>query len=99
MPEYAPLTETEALLWLYDCDASPPYMDVDRRTMYKTEHNMTYPINVGRNIARKSVNTYFIFASDIELYPIPDLPRLFLELVERNSSVYLDNKELRLVCC
>nr|XP_014086254.1 beta-1,4-glucuronyltransferase 1 [Bactrocera oleae]XP_036226933.1 beta-1,4-glucuronyltransferase 1 [Bactrocera oleae]XP_036226934.1 beta-1,4-glucuronyltransferase 1 [Bactrocera oleae]XP_036226935.1 beta-1,4-glucuronyltransferase 1 [Bactrocera oleae] len=95
MPEYAPLTEKEALLWPYDCEAVPPYMDVDRSTMYKTEHNMTYPINVGRNIARKSVNTYFIFASDIELYPIPDLPRLFLEMVERNRSVYLDNKELR----
>lgn len=95
MPEYVPLTEKEALLSPYDCDASPPYMDVDRSTMYKEVHNMTYPINVGRNIARKSVNTYFIFASDIELHPMPDLPRLFLEMVERNRSVYLDNKELR----
>ncbi|CAD6999228.1 unnamed protein product [Ceratitis capitata] len=95
MPEYAPITEKEAISWPYDCDAQPPYVDVDRSTMYKTEHNMTYPINVGRNIARKSANTYFIFASDIELYPTPELPRLFLELVERNRSVYLDNKELR----
>ena len=32
-------------------------------------NNLTYPINVGRNIARESALTHFVFASDIELYP------------------------------
>ncbi|XP_017477268.1 PREDICTED: beta-1,4-glucuronyltransferase 1 [Rhagoletis zephyria] len=90
MPKYIPLTEEEALRWPYDCDDVPPYENVNRTAMYKTRHNMTYPINVGRNIARKAVNTHFIFASDIELIPSPDLPRLFLEMVERNRSVYLE---------
>ena len=38
---------------------------------YKTEKNLDYPVNVARNIARETANTYFIFPSDIELYPSP----------------------------
>ncbi|XP_054742341.1 beta-1,4-glucuronyltransferase 1 isoform X1 [Anastrepha obliqua] len=95
MPKHIPLNEKKALLWPYNCDDAPPYEDVNSTAMYRTVHNMTYPINVGRNIARKAANTHFIFASDIELSPTPNLPLLFLEMVESNRSVYLDAKGKR----
>ncbi len=41
---------------------------------------MTYPINVGRNIARESALTHFVLASDIELYPNPGLIESFLKM-------------------
>ena len=36
---------------------------------YRSLNNLTYPVNVGRNIARQSATSHFVFASDIELYP------------------------------
>ena len=38
---------------------------------YRSMNNLTYPVNVGRNIARQSAISHFVFASDIELYPSP----------------------------
>lgn len=43
--------------------------------------NLQYPINVGRNIARKASRTWFVLPSDIELYPFKDLPRQFMSFV------------------
>ena len=41
------------------------------KTSYKKEKGLYYSINVARNVARESANSYFIFPSDIELYPSP----------------------------
>ena len=38
---------------------------------YRSINNLTYPVNVGRNIARQSATSHFVFPSDIELYPSP----------------------------
>lgn len=46
---------------------------------------MTYPVNVARNSARDAALTHFMFVCDIELYPSPDLPRKFLEMIARNE--------------
>ena len=40
---------------------------------YRSLNNLTYPVNVGRNIARQSATSHFVFASDIELYPSPGI--------------------------
>ncbi len=53
----------------------------DNFTNYKQTKNLLYPINVARNIARESANTYFVFASDIELYPSPNTIPSFLEMI------------------
>ncbi|XP_055853699.1 beta-1,4-glucuronyltransferase 1-like [Episyrphus balteatus] len=92
MPKIVPLTETDALNWPYDCNLPPPYENINRTTMYKQSHNLSYPINVGRNIARKASLTHFILASDIELYPNPGFVDSFLEMVVRNSSVLSGDK-------
>ena len=42
---------------------------------------MTYPVNVGRNIARETANSHYIFPSDIELYPSPGLIPSILKMV------------------
>lgn len=48
---------------------------------------MTYPVNVLRNVARINAPTHYVLASDAELYPSPDLIRLFFEMLRRNESV------------
>ncbi|XP_053677658.1 beta-1,4-glucuronyltransferase 1-like [Anopheles nili] len=48
---------------------------------YRMEHNLTYPVNVARNIARSSAQTHFVLASDIELYPNPDFIPMFLRMI------------------
>lgn len=53
--------------------------------MYKTKKSLPYPINVARNIARDAAVTHFLFVSDIELYPSPELPWKFLEMIARNE--------------
>lgn len=54
---------------------------------YKIQNNLTFPINVLRNIARRSALTHFVFASDIELYPSVGLVGAFLDLIMRNLSL------------
>ncbi|XP_030555263.1 beta-1,4-glucuronyltransferase 1 [Drosophila novamexicana] len=93
MPEYVPRDENDALNWPFRCVDEegnmlpPPYAAQNRTAMYKVQANLTYPINVGRNIARGAVNTHFIFACDIELYPSLGLVDQFLDMVQRNNSV------------
>ncbi len=43
---------------------------------YKESNQLEYPINVARNVAREAANTYFIFSSDIELYPSPGVKKV-----------------------
>ncbi|XP_058453587.1 beta-1,4-glucuronyltransferase 1-like isoform X1 [Malaya genurostris] len=43
--------------------------------------NRSYPVNVGRNIARDAAQTHFVLASDIELYPNPDFVEMFLRMI------------------
>lgn len=45
-----------------------------------------YPVNVARNIARDAALTHFILASDIELYPSPNLIPRFLNMIARNAK-------------
>lgn len=59
------------------------------RKSYKERGKLIYPVNVGRNVARDAAATYFIFSSDIELYPSPKMVPRFLTMIanERGSQV------------
>ena len=50
---------------------------------------MTYPVNVGRNVARETANSHYIFPSDIELYPSPGLIPAFLKMVTSGTEAAL----------
>ncbi len=53
-------------------------MNIESKVLfsYKDVHQLEYPINVARNVARETANTYFIFSSDIELYPSPGVEKV-----------------------
>lgn len=53
---------------------------------YKKKLGLVYPVNVARNVARESATTHFVFPSDIELYPSPNLIPDFLEMIRRNDK-------------
>ncbi|XP_022223998.2 beta-1,4-glucuronyltransferase 1 [Drosophila obscura] len=61
-----------------DCTRPPPYQVMAWNKTYRSQKDLDYPVNTGRNVAREASLTYFVLASDIELYPTPDLvPRFF----------------------
>lgn len=73
----------------YNCTLGPPWVNITLSRMYKNEKKLLYPVNVGRNIARESAPTHYVFASDIELYPSPNLPERFLEMIRRRDQAAL----------
>lgn len=71
----------------YNCSAVAPWLNSLYTTkMYKNEKKLLYPVNVGRNIARETAVTHYVLASDIELYPSPDLPSRFLEMIRQRDQ-------------
>ena len=63
------------------------HQQVDHQQELSFFRGVDYPVNVGRNIARQEANSYFIFASDIELYPSPGLIPAFLEMIRMNETL------------
>jgi len=56
---------------------------------------LRYPINVLRNVARSNAETYYVLASDIELYPSVNLTHLFLDMMQKRRL--LRNKRRMIV--
>jgi beta-1,4-glucuronyltransferase 1 len=83
------LTPDVVLKKPYDCPTSLPHMNLTDAERYTKNNNLTYPVNVGRNAARDAALTHFILASDIELYPSPNLPEKFLKMIAQMSNVSL----------
>ncbi|KAH8403259.1 hypothetical protein KR222_009257, partial [Zaprionus bogoriensis] len=88
-PDHVKLEVFGEIDWPVDCVAfdevlSPGLLHAG---LYLAQANMTYPINVGRNVARQAVNTHFILACDIELYPSLGFVEQFLDMVHHNSSI------------
>lgn len=55
-------------------------------TSYKKRLGLDYPVNIARNVARMTAVTHFVFPSDIELYPSPNLITDFLAMIRRNDA-------------
>lgn len=93
--DHIPLTvpSAESLLQkAFECPESPPYKSFEHEKMFKTLKHLTYPINVGRNVARDAAITHFVFPSDIELYPSLNVVPKFLEMIARNEAPLLNKK-------
>ncbi|KAI5642490.1 glycosyl-transferase for dystroglycan domain-containing protein [Phthorimaea operculella] len=69
----------------FNCSETPPYKKTNFTT-YMKKNNLLYPVNVARNIARDAALTHFVLASDIELYPSPNLIPKFLNMIARNEG-------------
>lgn len=54
--------------------------------MYKKEYDLLYPVNVGRNVARETAQTHFVFPCDVELYPSNNIITKFLKMIARNKG-------------
>ncbi|XP_018321843.1 beta-1,4-glucuronyltransferase 1-like [Agrilus planipennis] len=70
-----------------NCSKNPPYSTVKHKDLFKTKNNLLYPINLARNSARTAAQTYFVLASDMELYPTPNFSSKFIEMVSKNEQL------------
>lgn len=52
-----------------------------RLNTFRNQKELTYPVNVARNVARISSKTKFVLVSDIELFPSKSLVTRFQELI------------------
>ncbi|XP_017012697.2 beta-1,4-glucuronyltransferase 1 [Drosophila takahashii] len=77
------LSPKAALGMKANCSGPPPYENVARKDLYRTRQGLYYPVNMGRNIARKASLTHYVLASDIELYPTPGLVPDYLNFLGR----------------
>lgn len=66
-----------------NCSGPPPYENVVKGNMYRSRNTLDYPVNMGRNIARRASLTHYVLASDIELYPTPGLVPDFMHFLGR----------------
>lgn len=71
----------------YSCAQKPPF-EISKFFLYRVARELPYPINVGRNIAQETATTYFIFVSDIELFPNPGVVGEFLKMYARLNHTY-----------
>ncbi|XP_045110967.1 uncharacterized protein LOC123504487 isoform X2 [Portunus trituberculatus] len=79
-PKKIPSTE-ELLKRKTDCGLEPPrWANV---TTYRQQKKLLYPVNVARNTARQAVQTYFVFPSDVELYPSINFIPEFFRMLKR----------------
>ncbi|KAH8250806.1 hypothetical protein KR038_003500 [Drosophila bunnanda] len=90
MPKVVP-TAKVALSRQANCSAPVPYANVRKMDLYRSRMKLNYPVNMGRNIARDASLTYFVLASDIELYPSPGLVPAYLRFF---SLSVIPNPEL-----
>ncbi|XP_023017546.2 beta-1,4-glucuronyltransferase 1 [Leptinotarsa decemlineata] len=93
--DHIPIQHDRPLLDIYrdefDCSQKPPFETVKDGDMYKERKNLTYPINVARNVAKLNAQTHFVFPSDIELYPTRNFIKEFLEFVQKRPDYFKKN--------
>ena len=92
IPETVPDHQSWLMKGLVSCEK--PVSLSGNVTTYKTMLNLDYPVNVARNVARAMAATHFVFPSDIELYPSPNLIPDFLAMIRRND-VFLQRSSPR----
>lgn len=80
-------TDIDAIELTFQCVVEPPFQYMKPSELFKNKKNLTYFINVGRNIARETATTHFVLASDIELYPNPGVVDDFLRMYASRKHV------------
>lgn len=70
------------------CPTNDQLSNSSHEETFKAVNKLTYPVNVGRNFAREAALTFFILASDIELYPNPGLVEDFLDMIQTSPKKY-----------
>lgn len=65
-----------------DCSA-PEALVGGKLQTFRQREGLTYPVNVGRNVARKAAKTSHVLVSDVELLPSQDLVSAFLSMLSR----------------
>ncbi|CAB4055638.1 B4GAT1 [Lepeophtheirus salmonis] len=90
-----PIQDFESETTNYNCKSILKDILQSNQTLYKQKNKLDYPVNVGRNIARQEATTHFIFPSDVELYPSPDLIPAFLSMIRENTDPALSRPNPR----
>ncbi|CRL04685.1 CLUMA_CG017749, isoform A, partial [Clunio marinus] len=78
----------------FSCSSNEHLLKLKNNETYRALKELVYPINVGRNLARETVGTHFVLASDIELYPSPGLNENFFRMINQNPEAYPDGKNV-----
>lgn len=87
MPNTSLFTQDELAKVRANCAVKPAVIEEQVNT-YRNWSALDYPVNVGRNIARETANSHFIFPSDIELYPNPGLIPSFLDMIRYAIKIF-----------
>jgi len=53
---------------------------------FRAAQNLTYPINVARNVAKENAETHFVLASDVELVPSEFAVEWFMEMIRKDEE-------------
>lgn len=76
----------------YRCPDREPFVNFPHEKTFKMMKNLTYPVNVGTNLAKGAASTHFLLASDIELIPSSDLVDSFFNMIQRDPDKFLKSK-------
>uniref|UniRef100_A0A6A7G596 Beta-1,4-glucuronyltransferase 1-like n=1 Tax=Hirondellea gigas TaxID=1518452 RepID=A0A6A7G596_9CRUS len=84
MPKQIP---SQYMLWNRETNCSMDLHTWTNVTTYRRRKEIMYPLNIVRNVARRAATTYFVCASDIELYPsVNFIPEFFKMLKKPDIS-------------
>lgn len=72
-----------------DCSAPEALIGGKLKT-FRQREGLTYPVNVGRNVARKAAQTSHVLVSDVELLPSRDLVSAFLSMLLRFQKQHVE---------
>lgn len=77
------------------CNNSTQFLDFTRNQTFRARHELLYPVNVGRNLAREAAMTHFVFVNDIELYPSLGFVDSFFKMLINYPKIKMDRKLLK----
>ncbi|KAA0188171.1 hypothetical protein HAZT_HAZT001330 [Hyalella azteca] len=60
--------------------------NIDLKQTWRAVNHLSYPINVGRNVARQASTTWFVLPSDVELFPSIGLAPQFMNFISHQSN-------------
>ncbi|XP_065158961.1 beta-1,4-glucuronyltransferase 1-like [Atheta coriaria] len=61
--------------------------DASETMTYRTTKHLPYPVNLGRNVARKAASTEYVLVSDVELMPSEHLANRFSQMMRRYANM------------